>query len=120
MNTEYEAEVAEFKRVAGELSQRIELFEEWLNTRGGNTKSSVQDVDLIFGIQREGNAWYLSVETEKGVRPVRGASLDIKIRAIHRIPSILQAMQGSRKFLVGEMRKAIAAFDESRFLWGDQ
>jgi hypothetical protein len=116
-------------RAATELSGRIKLFEDWLNTLPGRVDTTVWVRDgqteegecfFLLRLHREGKRWVLSHgHYQQGMGPedenwdrLTEASLETKLQAIEQFPALLRQIKKSQASLVERIEKANAVFDE--------
>ena len=121
-----------YRDAAGELTNRVVKFEEWLSRLPGRVPATVWELeddasDTYFnlGLQRDGKQWKLRYwldnpydEESWGAGDLRDASIETKIRAMAMFPRLLGAIRDSQMEFVKRSAEAAAEFDKFAQLVG--
>ncbi len=117
-------------KVATELSQRIEAFEQWLNKLPGRVETTlwVRDggeggYETYFGLllHRSGKKWIVSYgysdnsgrpDDDWSWTPLNEASLEIKVKAVGNFPDLLKEIVKAQQSLTRRIEQAQSAFDD--------
>lgn len=104
------------REAAGNLTNRIEVFEKYLSELPGRVGASFAlsgNAVLIF--RRDGKAWKLCYSTDgTGIKPLTEAPLSIKMESVYAFVDLITAIKTSQDELLKKLKQSVSDFD---FFW---